>query len=63
MSVSKSGCAANQIATATTECLQEKRCSVLVNKIIEDLNDNGCPQSEGITSVCLANEAWAALLR
>lgn len=43
--------------------LQEKRCSVLVNKIIEDLNDNGCPQSEGITSVCLANEAWAALLR
>lgn len=43
--------------------LQEKRCSVLVNKIIEDLNDNGCPQSEGITSVSLANEAWAALLR
>lgn len=40
-----------------------KRCSMLVNKIIEDLNDNGSPQSEPIRSVSPANEAWAALPR
>ncbi len=38
-----------------------KRCSLLVNEIIEDLNDNGSPQSEPIRSVSPANEAWAAL--
>lgn len=40
-----------------------KRCSVLVNEIIEDLNDNGSLQSQWIRSVSPANEAEAALAR